>query len=69
MGGLEPPCGFRHHSPFQGGPIPIMGHFQIVGPEGVEPVISGVTGWCPSQLDDGPTIVAEEGFEPSANGL
>lgn len=36
MGGLEPPCSFRHHAPFQGGPIPVMGHFQIVGPERIE---------------------------------
>lgn len=37
MGGLEPPCSFRHHAPFQGGPIPVMGHFHIVGPGGFEP--------------------------------
>lgn len=29
MEGLEPSCSFRHHAPFQGGPIPVMGHFQI----------------------------------------
>lgn len=28
MAGVEPACSFRHHAPFQGGPIPVMGHFQ-----------------------------------------